>query len=102
MWGGAGGVRIVNLLTQEGGYGRGARPGRATIQNVRHSLRELAKMIEAESFTSVALPRIATGVGGLDWDEVLPVVEDTLGDAGIPIILYSEYQPGVTAKEPLP
>ncbi len=29
MWGGPGGVRMVNLITQEGGYGHGGRPERA-------------------------------------------------------------------------
>ena len=37
---GAGGVRIVNLLTQEGGYGHGARPGKASLKHVRDALRE--------------------------------------------------------------
>ncbi len=102
MWGGADGVRIVNLLTQEGGYGHGARPGRATVKHVRDALRELAKMAIAESFTSIALPRVATGVGGLDWKDVLPVIEDRLGALGIPVIVYSEFHPGHRAEEPLP
>ena len=101
MWGGPDGVRIVNLLTQEGGYGQGALPGKATLRNVRASLRDLAKMISSESFESVALPRLATGVGGLDWDDVWPVVQEVLGDVGVPIIVYSEYHAGQAAKEPL-
>jgi O-acetyl-ADP-ribose deacetylase (regulator of RNase III) len=100
MWGGPGGVRVVNLLTQEGGYGHGARPGKATLANVRSALRALAKMIEAEAFTSVALPRLATGVGGLEWEDVWPIVRERLGDAAIPIIVYSEFRPGQRAQEP--
>ena len=50
---------------------------------------------------SVALPRIATGVGGLDWAEVQPLVERHLGDLGIPVIIYTEYHNGVTASEKL-
>ncbi len=100
MWGAPGGVRIVSLLTQEGGYGAGARPGRATLHNVRDSLRALAKMVKAESFTSLALPRLATGVGALEWDEVRPVLVDRLEPLGIPVFVYAEYHAGQPANEP--
>ena len=100
MWGGADGVRIVNLLTQEGGYGHGARPGKATLKHVSDALRALAKMAASESFTSIALPRLATGVGGLDWDEVWPVVQDRLGDLDIPVYVYTEFHAGQPASEP--
>ena len=99
MWGGPENVRVVNLLTQEGGYGHGARPGKATIGNVNHCLRALAKMTPKEGFTSIALPRLATGVGGLDWDDVWPVVEKNLSDLGIPVYVYAKYVSGQTAKE---
>ncbi|MBP7776367.1 MAG: macro domain-containing protein [Acidobacteria bacterium] len=100
LWGAAGGVRIVNLLTQEGGYGVGARPGRATLHNVREALRALAKMVAKEGFESVALPKLATGVGALAWSDVLPVIEDRMGALGIPVYVYAEYQPGQVAEEP--
>lgn len=100
MWGAADGVRIVNLVTQEGGYGHGAKPERATLPHVSHALRELKKMTEKEHFTSIALPRIATGVGGLKWEDVSPLIEEHLGDLAIPIYVYGEYHPGQPAKEP--
>lgn len=100
MWGGTGGVRIVNLLTQEGGHGHGARPGRATLKHVRDALRELARLAEREHFTSLALPRLATGVGGLEWSEVWPVIEERLGGLAIPVYVYSEYHAGQAANEP--
>ena len=100
MWGGPGGVRVVNLITQEGGYGAGAKPGRASAHNVREAVRELVKMAEAESFTSIAVPRLATGVGALPWDDVLPVLEERLGALAIPVYIYSEYHPGQIAHEP--
>lgn len=100
MWGGPGGVRVVNLLTQEGGYGVGVRPGPATLKHVRDALKDLAKMVAAESFTSIALPRLATGVGGLEWDDVWPVVQERLGDLSIPVFVYSTYHKGQRATEP--
>jgi O-acetyl-ADP-ribose deacetylase (regulator of RNase III) len=100
MWGGPGGVRVVNLLTQEGGYGAGGRPGRATEKHVRDALRELAKMATDEGFTSIALPRLATGVGGLEWDAVWPIVQDRLGALQIPVFVYSTYHKDQKAAEP--
>lgn len=99
VWGGVEGVRIANLLTQEGGYDGDKRPGKATTANVNHALRALKKIIQREGFTSVALPRLATGVGGLDWNAVKPLIESQLGDLDIVIYVYSVFIPGQAAKE---
>lgn len=101
MWGGTGGRRIVALFTQqqsEASHHQG-HPGRATLENVNHALRELRKMVEREHFTSLALPRLATGVGGLDWQQVRPLVVKQLGDLTIPVYVYGTYHAGVPAKE---
>ncbi|MCX5724248.1 MAG: macro domain-containing protein [Nitrospirae bacterium] len=99
-WAGVGGVRIVNLFTQEAAVSHGsAHPGRATIENVNHCLKALVKAIETEKFTSIALPRLATGVGGLDWKDVKPLMEKHLGHLSIPVYVYASYQPGVQAAE---
>ena len=100
MWGGPGGVRIINMITQEGGYGHGARPHKATVKHVRDSLKELTRVIDKEGITSVALPKLATGVGGLTWEEVRPVIDERLGDLDIPVYLYTEFRAGQRAKEP--
>lgn len=98
MWGGANGVRIVNLLTQEAA-GHGGHPGKASVKNVRDALKALSKMIAKESFKSVAIPRLATGVGGLQWSDVQPLIAEQLGNSAVPIYVYSEYHAGVKAKE---
>lgn len=99
-WGSAG-VRIVNLFTQEAAYGHGARPGRASTEHVNHALRQLRRLIEEEKFSSVALPKLATGVGGLDWSDVSPLVEHHLGDLDIPVVLYTTYHQDRAADEGL-
>ncbi len=101
IWSGAGGKRIINLMTQEAAYDHGAKAGRATLTNVNHALRELKKIIETEHLKSVALPRLATGIGGLKWEAVKPLIQQHLGDAGIPILVYSTFHPGVAADEEL-
>ena len=99
LWGGAGGVRIVNLITQEGGYGHGARPGKATTAHVNHALRALKKIIGKETLSSVAIPRLATGVGGLEWKEVKPLIQNQLGELEIPVFVYVRYVPDQQAHE---
>lgn len=99
IWGGAKGARIVNLITQEGGHD-GNKPGKATISNVNHALRSLRKIIAEENLGSIALPRLATGVGGLQWQDVKPVIASQLGDLDIPIYVYVVFHGGQQASEP--
>jgi len=100
-WAGADAPRIVNLFTQEGAHGHhGGKPGRANLSYVSKTLDELGQIVEKEKFTSIALPRLATGVGGLDWSEVKPLIERHLGGLGIPVIVYAVYHKAVQAREP--
>ena len=97
-WAGADGRRVVNLLTQEAPKSKQSHPGKATTHNVNVALRNLRKLVEEEGFESIALPKLATGVGGLKWDEVLPLIEHHLGDAGIPVYVYETYVKGQAAE----
>ncbi len=101
VWDGPGGVRIVNLLTQDGGYGTGKRLGKASERNVNHSLRALKKIVAREGFTSLALPRLATGVGGLEWEQVRPLIHEQLGELDIPVFVYVVFAAGQQADESL-
>jgi O-acetyl-ADP-ribose deacetylase (regulator of RNase III) len=100
-WKGAGSSIIVNLLTQGAPPRPGQHPGRAQITAVNHSLRELAKMIQKEGIKSVAITKLATGVGGLEWKDVEPLIEKHLGALGIEVVVYEEYRAGVAADENL-
>jgi O-acetyl-ADP-ribose deacetylase (regulator of RNase III) len=101
IWSGVGGVRIVSLFTQEPApeHSHG-HPGKAHLEHVNHALRELAKLVETEKLTSLALPRLATGVGGLEWGDVKPLMEKHLGSLSIPVYVYEGYKPGIVAEEP--
>ncbi|WP_238946453.1 macro domain-containing protein [Vandammella animalimorsus] len=98
-----GGVRrIVNLVTQNTmGQGPSAKPGKATVENVRHALQNLAKYVKQENIRSLALPRLATGVGGLQWEDVKPLVQQYLGELDIPVVVYTTYHKGEQADEGL-
>lgn len=93
---------VINLMTQEAAPSNQAHPGKATTHNVNHALKELRKIIESEGLSSIALPRLATGVGSLQWDEVKDLIENHLGDVGVPVIIYETYHPGKKANEKLP
>ena len=99
-WMSSDGHYIVNLFTQDGAYDRGSKPGHATLSQVNHTLHALRTFVHEEKPGSLALPRLACGVGGLDWDEVKTLVERQLGDLDIPVYVYVNYQKGVKASEP--
>lgn len=93
---------IVNLLTQDMLHdGRAGKPGKASRENVAHCLKALARLAQEENFTSIALPRLATGVGGMDWAEVKPLVLEHLAELDIPVVLYEVYRKDVSADEKL-
>jgi O-acetyl-ADP-ribose deacetylase (regulator of RNase III) len=98
VWGGFN-VRVFNLMTQEGEHTHGSKPGKASIVNVNHCLKHLQHELEKGEISSIAISRLATGVGGLDWKQVLPLIQSHLGGLKIPVFVYSHYEPGVQAKE---
>lgn len=97
-WGGVGGARIYCLLTQEGDHNHGSRPGRASLANVNHCLKRLRHELEKHPVKSLAMPKLATGVGGLEWKEVLPLIKQYLDDLPCDIEVYSTYHPAVVAQ----
>lgn len=102
VWSGVGGkgaVRVFCLMTQDGDHGHGTKPGRANEPNVNHCLKRLRHELEKGEITSLAIPKLATGVGGLDWADVLPLIKQHLGDLPIPIFVYTVYQKGQQATE---
>ena len=101
IWSGAQGARVINLITQEGGNEHGSKPGKASITSVNHALRALKKLVAKEGLASVALPRLATGVGGLQWEDVRPLVFNQLADTDANIIVYAKFVPGKKAAEPV-
>jgi O-acetyl-ADP-ribose deacetylase (regulator of RNase III) len=87
-------------LTQEGEHGHGAKPGRATLANVNHCLKRLRHELEKNEIKSLAMPKLATGIGGLEWGGVHQLVVQFLGDLPIPIYVYTTYHKGQQAIEP--
>ncbi len=100
-WGGVGGKQIVNLMAQEpaeSSHNHG-HPGKASISNLDHALKNLAKLAQKEGFSSIAVPRLATGVGNLNWDDVKDSIHKHLGVLNIPVYVYSSYTKDQKASE---
>ncbi|MBK8627242.1 MAG: macro domain-containing protein [Saprospiraceae bacterium] len=99
-WGGVGGKQIVNLMAQEAAASsKGGHPGKASISHLDHTLKDLVKFINKEKIDTLAIPKLATGVGGLEWDDVKLSLEKYLGDLDIPVYVYSTYIKGQKAVE---
>ena len=100
-WGGVGGIRIVNLMAQEPAVSRRSaeNPGKASIKHLNNCLRKLADFMQEENIEEVAIPKLATGVGGLEWDEVRHSVNEYLGDLPARVIVYTTYAKDVEAEE---
>lgn len=99
-WGGVGGRQIVNIMAQEPApFQRGGHPGKATISHLDHALKDLAKWVRDEKIDRLAIPKLATGVGGLDWADVKASIEKHLGDLDIPVYVYTTFTKGEKAEE---
>ncbi|MFN0215065.1 MAG: macro domain-containing protein [Saprospiraceae bacterium] len=99
IWSGTEGKRIVSLLTQEPASGHGGHPGKATLHNVGHALRELKKIMDKEDIKSIALPRLASGVGGLNWEHVRDLIYKTFEEGNAMVYIYSTFVKGQAAEE---
>jgi len=98
-WKGPGSPIVFNLFTQEPAASHQHHPGKASLAFVNHALQALKKEARAQNVTSLALPKLATGVGGLKWEDVKPLIETTLSDLGIPVYVYSTFKKGSVARE---
>lgn len=98
-WKGAGGPVIFNLFTQAAPPMEGGHPGKATLPNVNHALKHLVKQLNAEGVKSVAITKLATGVGGLNWDDVKAVINSDLVGYEGKVYLYSTFHANQQAAE---
>ncbi len=88
---------VFNLATQEG-YGRSR--AHATHDAIEHALFAMRAQADAEGITSIALPRISAGLGGLAWPGVRAIIERVFADWPGDIYLYEAFQQANHAIQP--
>jgi O-acetyl-ADP-ribose deacetylase (regulator of RNase III) len=73
---------ILNLATQ--GDTLGAKP-----EILQRCFEDFCRYYAYEGITSLALPRVGAGLGGLEWDEVRELMERAWGGLPISVRVYS-------------
>jgi O-acetyl-ADP-ribose deacetylase (regulator of RNase III) len=56
---------------------------------IESGLKELSKLILDKKITSIALPPLGCGNGGLDWEKVKPMIDQYLGDLPAEVLVYT-------------
>ncbi|MDD2943806.1 MAG: macro domain-containing protein [bacterium] len=63
--------------------------GKSRIQDIKEGLTALAEIIEKLKITSIAVPPLGCGLGGLEWSEVRPLIVDALQSLdGVRVIIF--------------
>ncbi|HEX4881307.1 MAG TPA: macro domain-containing protein [Porticoccaceae bacterium] len=73
--------------------------GTGKLEWVDKALAELRKYVQENQLKSVALPKLGTGAGDLDWREVKPLIEKHLGDLPTRVYLYTIFNPVIEGVE---
>jgi O-acetyl-ADP-ribose deacetylase (regulator of RNase III) len=71
--------------------------GRANLDAIRDALGRMVVMAEALGVNEVSIPRIGTGLNGLDWPDVRAVIEDVARASRVTLVVFDKY---VQGKQP--
>lgn len=85
---------VFNLGTQEGVW-----HARASYEAIETALSRMQELADAEGVTSIAIPRIGVGYGGLSWKKVRVIVERVFANWSGRLIVYEEFVPSSTTSE---
>lgn len=72
---------VFNLVTKERCFHK------PTYESLAAALTTMRRQIESFDIQKLAMPRIASGLDRLEWTQVLDVIEETLGDLDIEILV---------------
>lgn len=60
------------------------------IEYIQKGMQQIVELLNNHRITSIAIPKIGCGLGGLNWEEVLPIITDKLQDFDINITIFGE------------
>lgn len=66
--------------------------------HINRSLHEVRRHIKDLGITSLALTRIGSGLGRIEWSEAKESIEAQLADLNVPVTVYENYSAGKKAE----
>jgi O-acetyl-ADP-ribose deacetylase (regulator of RNase III) len=83
-------VTVYNLGTQE--HWR----KKAQLAAVARALHKMVALARAAGVTRIGLPRIAAGLGGLDWPKVRAAIEEAAVEPSVTLVVFEEFVPALS------
>ena len=74
--------RVFNLITKRNYWNK------PTYDSVQEALIVMKKICDMNNIKKIAMPKIASGLDGLDWELVKQIVDKTFEDTDIEILVY--------------
>lgn len=68
---------------------------KSRLEDIQSGLAAFAKALRQYQITSVAVPALGCGLGGLDWNTVKPLIEATAEE--LPDVTFLIYSPGANS-----
>jgi O-acetyl-ADP-ribose deacetylase (regulator of RNase III) len=87
LWKEKGQPAVFNLGTQERFW-----HARASYEAIEQALTNMRELADAEGISSIAIPRIGVGYGGLSWRKVKAIVESVFAGWTGRLVAYEEYK----------
>ncbi|WP_090446003.1 macro domain-containing protein [Duganella sp. CF458] len=88
-----GATKIYNLGTQK------TWRSKAEISAIKASMEKLSVLLTSSGISEIYMPRIGSGLGGLDWAEVKPIIESIYGESSIRVYICDEFVAGAHLQE---
>lgn len=86
LWKADGQPWVFNLGTQERVW-----RARASYEAIETALERMRALADAETVTSIAIPRIGVGYGGLSWKKVRAIVERVFASWSGRLVVYEDF-----------
>lgn len=63
--------------------------GQSRLEDIQSGLKSLAEVVRKKNIRSIAMPPLGSGLGGLDWQQVRPLIEEAMSPLeDVQVIIY--------------
>ena len=75
--------------------------GKSKIEDIESGMISLVSEIKRLNISSIAIPALGCGLGGLNWNEVLPIIEKHLSElSNLDVVVYEPNHAADTKSQP--